>query len=45
MQRVTASQASFQTLIGEPRHTKPRAARVDPGQATVVYLGVRFSVH
>ena len=45
MQRVTASQASFSNVIGEPGHTKPRAARVDPVQATGVYLGVRFSVH
>ena len=42
---VTASQASFSTVIGEPGHTKPRAARVDLEQANVVYLGVRFSVH
>jgi hypothetical protein len=27
MQRVTASQASFSNVIGEPGHTKPQAAR------------------
>jgi len=32
-------------VIGEPGHIKPHAARVDPAEASVVYLGVRFSVH
>jgi hypothetical protein len=37
---------AFQTLIGEPGHTKPHAARpTAEATATVVCLGVRFSVH
>ena len=32
MQRVTASQASFSIVIGEPGHTKPRAAKVGLGK-------------
>ena len=32
MQRVTASQASFSIVIGEPGHTKPRAARISSGK-------------
>jgi hypothetical protein len=32
MQRVTASQASFSIVIGEPGHTKPRAAKVRSGK-------------
>ena len=43
MQRVTASQASFSIVIGEPGHTKPRAAKAGLGTG---YGGlfVRFSV-
>ena len=39
MARVTASQASFQNVIGEPGHTKPRAARVGSGKGSVVCFG------
>lgn len=44
MQRVTASQASFSIVIGEPGHTKPRAARIRSGKGYVAWF-VRFSVH
>lgn len=43
MQRVTASQASFSIVIGEPGHTKPRAARASSGKGYVAWF-VRFSV-
>lgn len=45
MQRVTASQASFQNVIGEPGHTKPRAAREALARLLWFVLGVCFSVH
>jgi len=46
MQRVTASQASFSNMIGEPGHTKPQAARRLQGRELLWFvLGVRFSVH
>ena len=45
MLRVTASQVSFQMLIGEPGHTKPRAARLRYGVSDSGLLGVPFSVH
>ena len=33
-------------VIGEPGHTKPRAARVGPGKGyRGLFLGVRFLVH
>lgn len=43
---VTASQASFSNVIGEPGHTKPQAARTTPERKLLWFvLGVRFSVH
>ena len=46
MQHVTASQASFSIMIGEPGHTKPQATRLRQGRKLPWFvLGVRFSVH
>jgi hypothetical protein len=44
MQRVTASQASFSIVIGEPGHTKPRAARISSDKGFVAWF-VRYSIH
>ena len=38
MQRVTASQARFFELIGEPGHTEPEAARLRRGRKLEVVL-------
>ena len=38
MQRVTASQARFFELFGEPGHTEPKAARLRRGRKLEVLL-------
>ena len=35
---VTASQASFSNVIGEPGHTKPQAARIAPGHKLLWFV-------
>ena len=46
MQRVTASQARFFELFGEPGHTEPKAARLRRGRKLEVLLSEwRYSVH
>jgi len=37
---VTASQASFSNVIGEPGHTKPQAARTMPGHKLLWFYWV-----